>query len=69
TTKSDEGDNEATESDRESEDEETTEQEEESFDPIPRTPEENRVKFLEDNFSNILGIVNQYMHQQISEAV
>nr|GFB24108.1 hypothetical protein [Tanacetum cinerariifolium] len=41
TTESDEGDNEATESDRESEDEETREQEEESFNPIPRTPEES----------------------------
>nr|GFB03865.1 hypothetical protein [Tanacetum cinerariifolium] len=30
---------------------------------------EDRVKFLEDNFSNIPGIVNQYMHQQIPEAV
>nr|GEU78501.1 hypothetical protein [Tanacetum cinerariifolium] len=151
-TESDEGDDEATESDRESEDEKTREQEEESFDPIPRTPEDNedddnneedqglrigeeerrqeeekadelyrdvdinqgrglqvsqeikdshvtltpthsdgqqessatssfmtnllnpiidpdRVKFLEDNFSNIPGIVNQYMHQQIPEAV
>nr|GEZ27722.1 hypothetical protein [Tanacetum cinerariifolium] len=29
----------------------------------------DRVKFLEDNFSNIPGIVNQYMHQQMSEAV
>nr|GEV12043.1 hypothetical protein [Tanacetum cinerariifolium] len=29
---------------------------------------EDRVKFLEDNFSNIPGIVNQYMHQQIPEA-
>nr|GFB40641.1 hypothetical protein [Tanacetum cinerariifolium] len=29
----------------------------------------DRVRFLEDNFSNILGIVNQYMHQQIPEAV
>nr|GEZ33982.1 hypothetical protein [Tanacetum cinerariifolium] len=38
---SDEGDDEATESDRESEDEETREQEEESFDPIPRTPEDD----------------------------
>nr|GEX06067.1 hypothetical protein [Tanacetum cinerariifolium] len=38
---SDEGDDEATESDRESEDEETREQEEESFDPIHRTPEDN----------------------------
>nr|GEZ84456.1 hypothetical protein [Tanacetum cinerariifolium] len=27
------------------------------------------VKFLEDNFSNIPGIVNQYMHQQMPEAV
>nr|GEZ75115.1 hypothetical protein [Tanacetum cinerariifolium] len=41
-TESDEGDNEATKSDRESEDEETREQEEESFDPIPRTPEDNK---------------------------
>nr|GEZ46442.1 hypothetical protein [Tanacetum cinerariifolium] len=40
-TESDEGDDEATESDKESEDEETKEQEEESFDPIPRTPEDN----------------------------
>nr|GFA49441.1 hypothetical protein [Tanacetum cinerariifolium] len=40
-TESDEGDDEATESDRESEDEEIREQEEESFDPIPRTPEDN----------------------------
>nr|GFB55301.1 hypothetical protein [Tanacetum cinerariifolium] len=39
--KSDDGDDEATESDREREDEETMEQEEESFDPIPRTPEDN----------------------------
>nr|GEW07025.1 hypothetical protein [Tanacetum cinerariifolium] len=39
---SDEGNDEATESDRESEDEETREQEEESFDPIPRTPEDNK---------------------------
>nr|GFA81270.1 hypothetical protein [Tanacetum cinerariifolium] len=38
---SDEGDNDAPESDRESEDEETREQEEESFDPIPWTPEES----------------------------
>nr|GFA01605.1 hypothetical protein [Tanacetum cinerariifolium] len=38
---SDEGDDEATESDRESKDEETREQEEESFDPIPRTPEDD----------------------------
>nr|GEY34536.1 retrovirus-related Pol polyprotein from transposon TNT 1-94 [Tanacetum cinerariifolium] len=30
---------------------------------------EDRVKFLEDNFSNISGIVNQYMHQQMLEAV
>nr|GFC56496.1 hypothetical protein [Tanacetum cinerariifolium] len=30
---------------------------------------EDRVKFLEDNFSNIPGIVNQYMHQQMLEAV
>nr|GFB89221.1 hypothetical protein [Tanacetum cinerariifolium] len=30
---------------------------------------EDRVKFLEDNFSNIPGIVNQYMHQQIPKAV
>nr|GFA42103.1 hypothetical protein [Tanacetum cinerariifolium] len=30
---------------------------------------EDRVKFLEDNFTNILGIVNQYMHQQMPEAV
>nr|GFB25838.1 hypothetical protein [Tanacetum cinerariifolium] len=30
---------------------------------------EDRVKFLEDNFSNISGIVNQYMHQQISKAI
>nr|GFA19217.1 hypothetical protein [Tanacetum cinerariifolium] len=41
TTESDEGDNKATESDRESEDEETREQEEESFDPIPQTPKES----------------------------
>nr|GEY71216.1 hypothetical protein [Tanacetum cinerariifolium] len=41
TTESDEGNNEATESDRESEDEETRKQEEESFDPIPQTPEES----------------------------
>nr|GFB61897.1 hypothetical protein [Tanacetum cinerariifolium] len=40
-TESDEGDDEATENDRESEDEGTREQEEESFDPIPRTPEDN----------------------------
>nr|GEX95420.1 retrovirus-related Pol polyprotein from transposon TNT 1-94 [Tanacetum cinerariifolium] len=39
--KSDEGDDEAIESDRESEDKETREKEEESFDPIPRTPEDN----------------------------
>nr|GFA22480.1 hypothetical protein [Tanacetum cinerariifolium] len=30
---------------------------------------EDRVKSLEDNFSNILGIVNQYMHQQMPKAV
>nr|GFD39991.1 hypothetical protein [Tanacetum cinerariifolium] len=36
------GDDEATESDRESEDEETREQEEESFNPIPRTPKDNK---------------------------
>nr|GEZ97415.1 hypothetical protein [Tanacetum cinerariifolium] len=30
---------------------------------------EDRVKLLEVNFSNILGIVNQYMHQQMPEAV
>nr|GFC87326.1 hypothetical protein [Tanacetum cinerariifolium] len=30
---------------------------------------EDKVKFLEDNFSNIPGIVNQYMHQQMLEAV
>nr|GFB51242.1 hypothetical protein [Tanacetum cinerariifolium] len=30
---------------------------------------EDRVKSLEDNFSNILGIVNQYKHQQMPEAV
>nr|GFC05578.1 hypothetical protein [Tanacetum cinerariifolium] len=30
---------------------------------------EDMVKFLEDNFSNILGIVNQYMHQQMPEAI
>nr|GEY80270.1 hypothetical protein [Tanacetum cinerariifolium] len=29
----------------------------------------DRVKFLEDNFSNIPGIVNQYMHQQMPEAI
>nr|GFA78124.1 hypothetical protein [Tanacetum cinerariifolium] len=29
----------------------------------------DRVKSLEDNFSNIPGIVNQYMHQQMPEAV
>nr|GFB32407.1 hypothetical protein [Tanacetum cinerariifolium] len=29
----------------------------------------NRVKSLEDNFSKILGIVNQYMHQQMPEVV
>nr|GFC19496.1 hypothetical protein [Tanacetum cinerariifolium] len=162
TTESDEGHDEATESDREIEDEETREQEEESFDPIPRTPKDNeddenneedqglrigedermqeeeeadeiyrmesifttgsttvtpiplpqstmtpsiissftsasqlptppiqipsldlqslptfalvfcfedRVKSLEDNFSNIPGIVNQYMHQRMPEAV
>nr|GFC86052.1 hypothetical protein [Tanacetum cinerariifolium] len=38
---SDEGDDEATESDRESNDEEIREQEEESFDLTPRTPEDN----------------------------
>nr|GEV31213.1 hypothetical protein [Tanacetum cinerariifolium] len=84
-TEIDEGDDEATESDRESEDEKTREQEDESFDPIPRTPKDNedddnneedqvfrfedRVKSLKDNFSNIPGIVNQYMHQQMPEAV
>nr|GFB01005.1 hypothetical protein [Tanacetum cinerariifolium] len=41
-TESNEGDDEATESDRESEDEETREQEDESFNPIPRTPEDNK---------------------------
>nr|GFC51439.1 hypothetical protein [Tanacetum cinerariifolium] len=30
---------------------------------------EDRVKFLEDNFSNILGIINQYMYQQMPKAV
>nr|GFB94326.1 hypothetical protein [Tanacetum cinerariifolium] len=30
---------------------------------------EDRVKLLEVNFSNIPGIVNQYMHQQMPEAV
>nr|GFC01543.1 hypothetical protein [Tanacetum cinerariifolium] len=30
---------------------------------------EDKVKSLEDNFSNISGIVNQYMHQQMPEAV
>nr|GFA01523.1 hypothetical protein [Tanacetum cinerariifolium] len=30
---------------------------------------EDRVKSLEDNFSNIPGIVNQYMHRQMPEAV
>nr|GEZ89793.1 hypothetical protein [Tanacetum cinerariifolium] len=30
---------------------------------------EDRVKLLEVNFSNISGIVNQYMHQQMPEAV
>nr|GFD13907.1 hypothetical protein [Tanacetum cinerariifolium] len=30
---------------------------------------EDRVKSLEDNFSNIPGIVNQYMHQQMPEVV
>nr|GFA94133.1 hypothetical protein [Tanacetum cinerariifolium] len=29
---------------------------------------EDKVKFLEDNFSNIPGIVNQYMHRQMPEA-
>nr|GFA43134.1 hypothetical protein [Tanacetum cinerariifolium] len=29
----------------------------------------NRMKSLEDNFSNIPGIVNQYMHQQMPEVV
>nr|GFB28224.1 hypothetical protein [Tanacetum cinerariifolium] len=29
----------------------------------------DRVKFLEGNFSNIPGIVNQYMHQQMPKAV
>nr|GEX24190.1 hypothetical protein [Tanacetum cinerariifolium] len=38
---SDEGEDEATESDGESKDEETREQQEESFDPIPRTPEDS----------------------------
>nr|GFA24606.1 hypothetical protein [Tanacetum cinerariifolium] len=127
---SDEGDDEATESNRESKDEESREHKEESFDPIPRTPEDNDdddnneedqglrigeeermqeeedseelchdvdinqgwglqvsqetedshvwsrflqlvqlpVKSLKDNFSNIPGIVNQYMHQQMPEA-
>nr|GFA82842.1 hypothetical protein [Tanacetum cinerariifolium] len=79
TTESGEGVDEETESDGESEDEETTEKEEESFDPISRTLEESEddgndeedqgVKLLEVNFSNILGIVNQYMHRQMPEAV
>nr|GEY34610.1 hypothetical protein [Tanacetum cinerariifolium] len=30
---------------------------------------EDRVKSLEDNFSNIPGIVNQYMHQQMPEPI
>nr|GEZ09320.1 hypothetical protein [Tanacetum cinerariifolium] len=37
------------------------------IDPVFRF--EDRVKFLEDNFSNIPGIVNQLMHQQMPEAV
>nr|GFA65531.1 hypothetical protein [Tanacetum cinerariifolium] len=41
-TESDEGDDDATESDGESEDEKTREQEDESFDPIPRTPEDSK---------------------------
>nr|GEZ77052.1 hypothetical protein [Tanacetum cinerariifolium] len=36
-------------------------------DPVFRF--EDRVKSLEDNFSNIPGIVNQYLHQQMPEAV
>nr|GEZ87456.1 hypothetical protein [Tanacetum cinerariifolium] len=31
--------------------------------------QESSVKSLEDNFSNISGIVNQYIHQQMSEVV
>nr|GEY57919.1 hypothetical protein [Tanacetum cinerariifolium] len=38
-----------------------------TFAPVFRF--EDRVKSLEDNFSNILGIVNQYMHQQMPETV
>nr|GFC14045.1 hypothetical protein [Tanacetum cinerariifolium] len=41
-TESDEGDDEATKSDGESEDEETREQDKESFDPIPRTLEDGK---------------------------
>nr|GEZ37352.1 hypothetical protein [Tanacetum cinerariifolium] len=41
TTESGEGDDEVTKSDGESEEEETMEEEEESFDPIPRTPEDD----------------------------
>nr|GEY89988.1 hypothetical protein [Tanacetum cinerariifolium] len=37
------------------------------IDPVFRF--QDRVKSLEDNFSNIPGIVNQYMHQQIPKAV
>nr|GFB78322.1 hypothetical protein [Tanacetum cinerariifolium] len=40
-TKSDGGNEEVTESDREDEEEETRQEEEESFDPIPRTPEDD----------------------------
>nr|GEY04367.1 hypothetical protein [Tanacetum cinerariifolium] len=43
--------------------------EEEEVDELYLFRFEDRVKFLEDNFSNISGIVNQYMHQQMPEAV
>nr|GEY84797.1 retrovirus-related Pol polyprotein from transposon TNT 1-94 [Tanacetum cinerariifolium] len=41
-TENGEGDDEETKSDRESEEEETREEEEKSFDPIPRTPEDDK---------------------------
>nr|GFC33784.1 hypothetical protein [Tanacetum cinerariifolium] len=65
----------------ESEEEETREEEEESFDPILRNPEDSkdngngeenhglRTNQFEEAVSNILGIVHQYMNQQMTKAV
>nr|GFD28620.1 hypothetical protein [Tanacetum cinerariifolium] len=66
---SDEGDDEATKSDRETSQLPTPPTQIPSLDlqSLPAFASvfrfEERVKSLEDNFSNIPGIVNQYMHQ------